>query len=389
MVVTKENLNKRKMSFLEKASAKYNNFYTYPYLDEEFETVNSIITVCCPIHGEFKQRARKHLEGRLPCAKCVRDKVKQKTAYKTFEWFLENARLIHGDKYEYDESSYNQCQGSKIRIYCPEHGWFEQIEWVHLKGHGCPACSNCKHHNTESFIIKAKSIHGDRYDYSKTVYGKNNRELITVTCKKHGDIIISPHNHLYGDGGCLQCAYEKTGISARKTTEQFVNEAKTIHNDCYDYSKVNYINATEKVCIICPKHGEFWQAPNEHLSGSGCPKCILKSQEKIYSFLKEMFPSENWEWESSPIWLGLQRFDIYCKRVNLAIEYNGEQHYHIVKRFGGEEGFKKCLQRDALKKQLCEENNCTLYIIKYDDVNYDRIREDISNILNSNKNETC
>lgn len=319
MIVTKENLNKRKTSFLEKASTKYNNFYTYPYLDEEFETVNSIITVYCPIHGEFKQRARKHLEGRLPCSECVKDKVKQKTAYKTFEWFLKNARRVHGDKYEYDGDSYSQCQDDKIRIYCKEHGWFEQIIRVHLKGHGCPACSNCKPHNTESFILKAKNLHGDKYDYSKTVYGKNNRQ---------------------------------------------------------------------PVCIICPKHGEFWQTPHEHLSGGGCTKCLMKTQTEIYNFIRKTFPEEIWDWEATPIWLGKQRFDIYCDRIKLAIEYNGEQHYFPIDMFGGEEEFENRVKLDSLKAQLCKDNNCLLYIIKYDDVNYDRIREDINNILNSNKNET-
>ncbi len=320
MIVTIENLNKRKMSFLEKASAKYNSFYTYPYLDEEFETVNSIITVRCPIHGEFKQRARKHLEGRLPCTECVKDKVKQKTAYKTFEWFLENARLVHGDKYKYDEFSYGQRQDSKIRIYCPEHGWFEQIERIHLKGHGCPACSNCKHYNTESFVAKALEVHGNKYIYTKTVYGKNNRE---------------------------------------------------------------------KVCIICPEHGEFWQTPHDHLSGGGCSKCLLKGQTELFNFIRTNFTNEQWEWEYTPSWLGLQKFDIYNIKHNFAIEYNGRQHYEEVLHFGGKIGFQQTQERDLRKRSLCKENNCTLYIVRYDNVNYDRIREDINNILNSNKNETC
>ena len=57
--------------------------------------------------------------------------------------------------------------------------------------------------------------------------------------------------------------------------------------------------------------------------------------------------------------------------------------------FGGEEEFENRVKLDSLKAQLCKDNNCLLYIIKYDDVNYDRIREDINNILNSNKNEIC
>ena len=62
-------------------------------------------------------------------------------------------------------------------------------------------------------------------------------------------------------------------MSKRKTTEEFIIEAEKIHGNKYDYSKVEYKNAYTKVCIICPKHGEFWQPPHDHLKGCGCNKC--------------------------------------------------------------------------------------------------------------------
>ena len=64
------------------------------------------------------------------------------------------------------------------------------------------------------------------------------------------------------------------------TTEQFIEKAQQIHGSKYDYSKVEYINAQEKVCIICPKHGEFWQLPTDHLDGHGCPCCNERKLEK-------------------------------------------------------------------------------------------------------------
>ena len=57
------------------------------------------------------------------------------------------------------------------------------------------------------------------------------------------------------------------------TTEEFISKAKEVHGNKYDYSKVEYVNNHTKVCIICPKHGEFWQTPNHHLLGHGCSKC--------------------------------------------------------------------------------------------------------------------
>ena len=53
----------------------------------------------------------------------------------------------------------------------------------------------------------------------------------------------------------------------------FIEKARQIHNDKYDYSKVNYVNSRTKVCIICPTHGEFWQTPHNHLKGYGCAEC--------------------------------------------------------------------------------------------------------------------
>lgn len=70
-------------------------------------------------------------------------------------------------------------------------------------------------------------------------------------------------------------------FSVRKTKEQFIAEAKAIHGDKYDYSKVDYVDNKTKVCIICPIHGEFWQTPNGHLCGHGCRGCYHTSKRKF------------------------------------------------------------------------------------------------------------
>ena len=58
------------------------------------------------------------------------------------------------------------------------------------------------------------------------------------------------------------------------TTYEFIEKAKQIHGDKYDYSKVEYVNSMVKVCIICPIHGEFFVKPNDHIHKKcGCVKC--------------------------------------------------------------------------------------------------------------------
>ena len=64
-------------------------------------------------------------------------------------------------------------------------------------------------------------------------------------------------------------------------TEIFIEKARKIHGDKYDYSKAEYINAKTKICIICPKHGEFWQTPDSHMNQRrGCPKCGVERCNK-------------------------------------------------------------------------------------------------------------
>lgn len=78
-------------------------------------------------------------------------------------------------------------------------------------------------------------------------------------------------------------------MGKKTTTEEFIKKSKVIHGNKYDYSKSEYISSKEKICIICPDHGEFWQLPGNHLSGTRCPKCAKKSRQDIISDTKEDF----------------------------------------------------------------------------------------------------
>lgn len=71
------------------------------------------------------------------------------------------------------------------------------------------------------------------------------------------------------------------GYRLKKTTEQFIEESKRIHGEKYDYSKVVYVNNRGKVCIICRKHGEFWQEAGGHLKGYGCRKCYNEERKTL------------------------------------------------------------------------------------------------------------
>ena len=217
---------------------------------------------------------------------------------------------------------------------------------------------------TADFISKAKKIHGDKYDYSKVNY-VNSYTKVCIICPKHGEFWQTPYDHLQGCG-CPKCATEKKAASNSQTTAEFISKAKEIHGDKYDYSKVNYVNARTKVCIICPKHGEFWQLPPNHLIGSGCPKCNRSHLERDMSdFLvsNKIGFVEQKQFE----WLGRQSLDFYLPEYNIAIECQGKQHYKPINFAGLSKGkdwaikeFNNTQSRDKRKAKLCESNGVNL-----------------------------
>lgn len=120
---------------------------------------------------------------------------------------------------------------------------------------------------TESFIEKARELHGDFYDYSKTVYVAS-RGYVTITCPIHGDFVHRASSHTQGNG-CKLCADAKR----RMTTEDFINKAKEVHGDRFDYSMADYKSSHEKVTIVCTIHGPYEQIAYQHLQGKACRKC--------------------------------------------------------------------------------------------------------------------
>ena len=122
------------------------------------------------------------------------------------------------------------------------------------------------------WITKARLVHGDKYDYSKAVYVGNKSKVIII-CPEHGEFLQTPSHHTNRGHGCPKCGKLSMALKQSISTESFISKAKLVHNDIYDYSLVEYVNSKTKVDIICPVHGKFKQAPNNHLSGGGCEKC--------------------------------------------------------------------------------------------------------------------
>lgn len=259
-----------------------------------------------------------------------------------------------------------------ITVRCKIHDYIFNTKPNWLKhGQGCQKCYNDRRGNslrktTQSFIEDAKKIHGGKYDYSKVEY-KGNKIKVCIICPEHGEFWQAPNKHLSSKEGCPKCSNIFNGLKKRLCVNEFVSRAKKVHGDKYDYSKVEYINCATKVCIICPQHGEFWQTPNCHLNGHGCPTCNESHLEKA---MKNILLENNIEFEQQKKfeWLGRQTLDFYLPKYNIAIECQGEQHFKVVEHFGGEKEFQKLLRRDKIKKQKCDTNNLKLFYV-VDDIN--------------------
>ena len=200
----------------------------------------------------------------------------------TTEEFISRSKEVHGDKYDYSKTVYVN-QKTKVCIICPVHGEFWQVPDDHMRGVGCRKCgyvsaSSKNRKILVDFINKAKQAHGDKYDYSQSVY-INSKTPIKIICPIHGEFMQVPTIHVQGHG-CMLCGFDRMKESITSNTEEFIKKARKIHGNKYDYSNVHYINDKTKVEIVCPIHGSFLQTPDCHLSGRGCNQCKSEKARK-------------------------------------------------------------------------------------------------------------
>ena len=130
----------------------------------------------------------------------------------------------------------------------------------------------------EIFIEKAKLKHSDSYDYSLVDY-INNKTNVKIICQIHGEFEQIPNTHLSGSG-CPRCGSIIKANKRKLDINTFINRAKEVHGDKYDYSLVKYVGDKIKVKIICPIHSEFEQTPHNHMNGSECTNCSYEKRSE-------------------------------------------------------------------------------------------------------------
>lgn len=130
----------------------------------------------------------------------------------------------------------------------------------------------------ETFKNKAREKHGNIYDYSRVTHPPTHKDKVEIICPTHGVFTQNVNSHLLRSG-CPVCGEEKRIKQRLKPKDHYINKAIQVHGDVYDYSQLDaFPKATDRVPIICRKHGTFNQILNDHIQGHGCPTCATHAR---------------------------------------------------------------------------------------------------------------
>jgi len=139
---------------------------------------------------------------------------------------------------------------------------------------------------TEDFISQAKAVHGNKYDYSRTVY-VDYETKVCIICPIHGEFWQKPSVHTSQKCGCPKCGRALVSERKKHSRESVLQRARAIHNNKYEYSLTEFQQTSDKVKIICPQHGVFEQKLSNHLYGQGCPICAGRGKKTAEQFIAE------------------------------------------------------------------------------------------------------
>lgn len=251
---------------------------------------------------------------------------------KSWNEYLMEFSKIHG-KYEYRKPTVSNFSTLKIDIKCPKHGWFKQLLQSHRRGSLCPMCSNenrtyRKRQSINVLMDRFKKTHGDKYEYDMSYSGRIKTDKIRICCDKHGWFEQTPGDHVNG-AGCPGCKSKTLSDLYTKSFEEFVQDARNVHGEIYEYHSECYINRLTKTTITCPKHGDFEKTPSDHIhSKIGCPVCSAKSftSNLEIEWLDSLgLPNDN---QHRQAWIqtvnGKKKVDGFCEQTNTVYLFHGD-----------------------------------------------------------------
>lgn len=314
-------------TFIRKSTYVHNDRYDYaPTVYSGFE---GSVEIICPEHGLFTQKAKDHLSGK-GCYRCKGSTTSAVRKCSTSE-FIEKAQAVHGATYDYSMVVYKDAS-TAVDLICRTHGVFSQAPSKHLSGQGCAQCAIDRQtqkqtQTAEELLQRCVEAHNGKYTYEKADFALS-RDKIIITCPEHGDFQQAVNLHYQGQG-CPKCANERIRVGQRKSGIEFVMSAVEVHGNVYRYRLLDYVNSKTPVEIACGVHGSFYQRPNDHLDGHGCPTCARvtrgrsKSSSEFGALVKRYAPDAVFEYRISKSSGKRWRMDVYIPSKNLGFEFNG------------------------------------------------------------------
>lgn len=335
---------KRWPSWVEKATKKHEGKYAYNSSKRVEVNGRWYINITCPEHGDWLQAPPKHIFGR-GCPKCVGRGVDK----------VEILRNLFPD-WDFSGVKVGTVKDDLI-IQCPKHGKVRtRYDVIKIREESietpCPKCNKeiggfNRRLKEEEVRDKLKEVHGDLItlvsDYTTT------SEKHTFRCKLHGEWRTKLQDVIFKASKCPECGknarYRWQQEVRKLDPQEFLSQARKVHGDKYEYDLDTFDGIKFKMRMICKDHGEFWQIPNNHITGqSGCPSCAI-SISQGENAIKDYVVSLGYEVETRnrKILRG-RELDILIPSENLAIEYCGlywhgearkeDKDYHYRKYLG-------------------------------------------------------
>ena len=289
------------------------------------------------------------------------------------ESFKRRMHELHGDKYTFVWSDFKNKQ-SMIRFICKEHGEQRRSVTGLLDGKSCAYC-NGKFYPPD-WIKNARAVHGEKYEYDESRPPQRVSDIIRYKCPVHGWQETRYDCHVLQGCGCALCAGVQNKLPTEDRKQRWIERCRKKFNDRFDYSQFEYVDNDTKGTIICREHHcSFITDPWTHLRGSGaCPLCSSsKGEALIRTWLENnkvkfdtqyKLPNENMFCKRQYLLA-----DFYLPDLNLIIEMNGEQHYQPVEHFNTKDWtFEDQQIRDETLRAYCRDHMINLLEIKYNEI---------------------
>lgn len=313
------------------ASKEINGPDAFDYSEVDFISSTTKVTLICHNHDEplrFYPRPIEHIGKKTKCPACSKKSAGAKQSLTKSggqERFLADVKRVHGDRYDVSQTKYERSN-LLMDVICPIHGVFSITQESFInQGSGCQKCAYAakglaRRKSNETFLDEANTEHKGIYLYPEAYI--TSHTPIKIICKDHGAFMLKPYVHINGQG-CYECSVRSGKNSYPLSLERFLDQAREMHENKFDYSLVKLNFSSDIITILCPEHGPFTQIASQHTWGYGCYKCsrmVSKAEIELGNRIAGLGFTDLILNKRHGLGFDI---DIFIPSLNIGIEYNG------------------------------------------------------------------